>query len=171
MKRKLHKHSNWPVIALSALAIYVVLYPCYVYLDSWWNRGIYQRNGMIEVDLKAMSNFEMNQSTATDTDIPQAYRNLDGKHVILVGEMWSPDVAEGRVKSFQLCYSITQCCFNGPPKMQHFVRATALPSAQCVPEDGLIRVVGILHVGVEMKEGRIQSIYRIDVEKLEPVPS
>jgi hypothetical protein len=85
--------------------------------------------------------------------------------------MWSPDVAEGRVKSFQLCYSITQCCFNGPPKVQHFVKATALPSARCVPEDGLIRVVGTLHVGVEMKEGRIQSIYRIDVEKLEPVPS
>jgi hypothetical protein len=126
---------------------------------------------MVEIDLKAMSNFEMNQISATNDDIPRAYRNLDGQRVKLVGEMWSPDVAAGRVKSFQLCYSITQCCFNGPPKVQHFVKATVMPSVQCFPADGLIRVVGTLHVSVEMNDGRIQSVYRIDVEKLEPVPS
>ncbi len=81
--------------------------------------------------------------------------------------MWAPHSAAGEVAGFELCYSITKCCFNGPPKVQHFVKAT-VRSSRVGYHSGSVNVVGTLHVGVEQGDGRVQSVYRIDVEKVDP---
>jgi len=33
---------------------------------------------------------------------------------------------------------------------------------------GLVKAVGILHVGVQIENGRVASVYRLDVESVEP---
>jgi hypothetical protein len=67
-----------------------------------------------------------------------------------------------------LCYSISSCCFNGPPKVQHFVKATVLPGHDVEYSQGIVNVVGTLHVGVERGDGLVKSVYRLDVENVQP---
>jgi hypothetical protein len=108
----------------------------------------------------------MDQDTGTTDDIPVRYRQLDGKRVLMTGQMWDPYAADGRIRAFTLVYSISNCCFNGPPKVQHFIQAT-VPSGQAVEySSDFVDVVGTLHVGVQAAEGHVQSVYRIDVEKV-----
>ena len=70
------------------------------------------------------------------------------------------------IRAFTLVYSISNCCFNGPPKVQHFVAASVLPGGEAEYSSDLVDVVGTLHVGVQTAEGHVQSVYRIDVEKV-----
>jgi hypothetical protein len=113
-----------------------------------------------------MSLFEMDQVNARDEDIPTKWRDMDGKKVILIGETWAPDGANG-ARSFELCYSIANCCFGGPPKVQHFVFAKVVPEKPDAPVGvgDTIAIHGILHVGVQRDSdtGKVLSIYRIDV--------
>ena len=121
---------------------------------------------MLVVDMKSMSNFNFDQTNGATADIPTCYRNLDGKRVMLAGEMWAPDSATGSVGRFQLVYSISNCCFNGPPRVQHFVTATVEPGKDVQYAQGVVNVVGTLHVGVERADGQVKSVYRMDVEKV-----
>src|SRR6202012_4767643 len=112
---------NWRAFALSATAIFLFGYPGYIYMYSLITGGISQRGDLLVVDLKALSSFDMDQDTGASSDIPKRYRALDGKRVLLTGQMWDPYTAGGRIRTFVLVYSISNCCFNGPPKIQHFV--------------------------------------------------
>lgn len=146
----------------------IVGYPVYLCVDAKITGGIWRKGDLYVVDLKAMSLFEMDQIDATDKAIPPKWRELDGKRVQCTGEMWSPYSAGGRVAGFQLCYSIAKCCFNGPPKVQHFVQVQ-VPDGRSVryyPE--LVKVVGKLQVGVVRSQGRVHSIYRMEVESVDP---
>jgi hypothetical protein len=157
---------SWRAIALIATVIFLFGYPIYVYTDSLITGGITQRGDLLVVDLKALSSFEMDQDTGTTQDIPLRYRQLDGKRVLLIGQMWDPYTADGKIRAFTLVYSISNCCFNGPPKVQHFIQAV-VPEGHAVDySSDFVDVVGKLHVGVESAEGHVQSVYRIDVEKV-----
>jgi hypothetical protein len=159
---------NWRTYALIATVLFLFGYPIFEYTDTLVTGGITRRGDLLVVDLKALSNFEMDQDNGTTQDIPLRYRQLEGKRVLLVGQMWDPYAADGKIRAFTLVYSISNCCFNGPPKVQHFIQAI-VPDGKSVDyySNDFVDVVGTLHVGVQSAEGHVQSVYRIDVEKVQ----
>ena len=147
--------------------MFVVVYPVYVYVQAMVTGGITRRGDLLDVDLQSMSSFEMDQEHGTTDDIPKRYRDLDGKRVELHGQMYEPYTADGTVRRFILVYSINNCCFMGPPKVQHLVQATVVPGKQAEDmSSDFVDVVGTLHVGVDAVMGHVQSVYRIDVESV-----
>jgi hypothetical protein len=159
---------SWRTIVLIATAVFLFGYPIFEYTDTLVTGGITHRGDLLVVDLKALSSFEMDQDTGTNDDIPQRYRQLDGKRVLLIGQMYDPYAAsDGQIRVFTLVYSITNCCFNGPPKVQHFIQAT-VPTGKNVNDctGDFVDVIGTLHVGVQSAEGHVQSVYRIDVDSV-----
>jgi hypothetical protein len=87
---------------------------------------------------------------------------------MLVGEQYLGSRSRGPQLEFDLVYSIAKCCFQGPPQIQHFVKCRALPGKKIETYIGLVKAVGILHVGVQVENGRVASVYRMDVESVEP---
>ncbi|HUB27641.1 MAG TPA: hypothetical protein VL992_19610 [Tepidisphaeraceae bacterium] len=158
----------WRVVPPVLAASFVLVYPIYHVLDAAITHGIHQDGNLLRVDMKAMSNFDLDQVSGVDADIPLPYRQLDGKRVELAGQMWVPGSAAGPLDKFDLCYSIANCCFNGPPRIQHFVKATVLQGAKVEYYPGVVNVIGTLHVGIEHGAQAIASVYRLDVEKVEP---
>jgi hypothetical protein len=160
------------LVFIAAVALPIAL------LFLWWlneflSGGIHNHGSYSEVDLKAMSSFNMDQMTATMKDIPEQWRGLEGKKVLMVGEMWAPNSADdsGRLNYFQLVYSKTKCCFNGPPLAQHFVDGNVVEGKHVYYYDVPVKVNGTLHVFVhkDPTTGVIKSIYHVDVEKVEPI--
>jgi hypothetical protein len=144
--------------------------PTYWYLDAAITGGVKDvGGGYKEVDLKAMSNFIFDQTSGTINDVPEKWRKLDGQKVILYGEMWQPYQAGDSVGGFELVYSIAKCCFSGPPQVQHFVKATVVDGKKVGYYDGLVKVTGTLHVDVKKANGKVERVYELDVENVEPV--
>src|SRR5581483_4751322 len=81
---------NWRILVFGAVVLALISIPVYIFLNEVVTGGIHDRGQYVEIDLKAMSNFEMDQQTATAQDIPVQWRKLDGKRVMLRGEMWQP---------------------------------------------------------------------------------
>jgi hypothetical protein len=161
------------MVIFFAVILIPIGYMVYLFADTWRSHGIWEvrdtRYGSYKkVDLKAMSLFQLNQNSATDADIPPEYRALDGKRVMLVGEQYVTGSSRGAQLEFDLVYSISKCCFNGPPQIQHFVKCKPMPGKQIETYVGLVKVVGILHVGVQIENGRVASVYRMNVESVEP---
>ena len=73
-----------------------------------------------------------------------------------------------RLGGFQLCYSITKCCFNGPPQVQHFVDCHVQDGANLEVYPNLVRIKGVLHVNVQYEAGKVKSVYQMDVESVDP---
>ena len=142
--------------------------PLYIYLDSVFTGGIKNHGDRVEVDLKAMSNFPFDQANGTANDIPQQFRALDGKRIEVTGEIWSPNSAGDGIDRFDLVYSIAKCCFNGPPQVQHFVKAHA-KSDPLPYYNGLVRVVGTLHINVKRdpEVGKVTQVYELEVESVQ----
>jgi hypothetical protein len=165
---------NFRMVLFVAVAVGIVAYPVYVFLDNYLTGGIKNvGNGYKQVDLKAMSMFAFDPGSSTIDDIPKKWRDLDGQKVVLYGEQWAPFGASGPgVGGFELCYSIAKCCFGGPPKIQHFVHCKVQPNHTVDYFGGaLVKAVGMLHVKVERDptNGFISAIYFLDVESVEPV--
>ena len=124
---------------------------------------------MKQVDLKAMSSFPLDQINGSLQDIPDKWRQLDGQKVILYGEMWDSRYAgDSDVRAFQLCYSIAKCCFSGPPQVLHFVNSVVPPGTSLGSYSNLVKVTGVLHVNPIKSEGKLSSIYQLQVENIEP---
>jgi hypothetical protein len=153
------------LVVLCAPVIWLV----WIFTASAISGGVVNRGEYLEVDLFKMSNFEMDQVDGTDQGIPKQFRDLDGKRVMLVGEMYQPYAVGGTIAEFDLVYSISKCCVTASPKIQHFVRSTAMQDKQVGYYSGLVRVLGRLHVGVQKVNGRVGSVYRLDVESVKPV--
>jgi len=172
-KVPLSERVNLRMVIFFAVILIPIGYVVYLFADTWISHGIWDardaRYGTYKkVDLKAMSLFQLNQISATDTDIPAEYRALEGKRVMLVGEQYLSGRSRGPQLEFDLVYSIAKCCFNGPPQIQHFVKCKAMPGKNIDTYVGLVRAVGTLHVGVQIENGRVSSVYRMDVESVEP---
>ena len=95
----------------------------YVFLNQTLTGGIIHHGNYTSVDLKAMGNFPFDGINGQLTDIPERYRNLDGKKVELEGFMWAGNSASSEVNRFEFVYNISKCCFNGPPLVQERVFA------------------------------------------------
>jgi len=154
------------ILIVAAIPGYIL----YVMIDAQVTGGIKNAGGGYKfVDLKAMSNFELDQNNGALTDVPEKWRALDGQKVILHGEMWQPTSANNEVAGFDLCYSIAKCCFSGPPKVQHFVKSKVQQGKSVGYYDGQVEVKGKLHVDVKNDAGKLTSVYQLDVESVEPV--
>jgi|ERR1700722_2541924 len=168
-KRPLIQRINFRVVLLAALALLFIGFPFFYWARDAMTGGIVNHGDYLEVNLKAMSSFDLDQVNGQITDIPQRFRTLEGKRVALVGEMWAQkDAGDGTLSYFQLCYSRTKCCFNGPPLAQHFVDSNVIPGRAVYYDDGMVRVWGTLHVRMRRDPGGvIKSVYAVDVDKVE----
>lgn len=156
------------VVLLSVLAL-PFLYFGYVIVDQAMHGGIKDHGSFVEVDLKSLGFFPFDERRDDISNVPQRWRNLDGKRVMLVGEMFVPGTAGDTTDEFELVYSIQKCCFNGPPKVQERVFARA-PQGKSFPNlyGKVVRVVGVLHVSPLVVEGQVSKLYQMDVQSLEP---
>ena len=161
---------NWRMIVFFLIVGLLPGYFVYQFMHELVTGGITNAGGgYSHVELKAMSGFWFDQSNGTLKDVPEKWRKLEGQKVILEGEMWDPRGAGERVSTYQLCYSIAKCCFNGPPQVQHFVDSTAIEGKKLNYYSGLVQVKGVLHVNVRHDAGKVQSVYQMDVESIDPV--
>jgi hypothetical protein len=172
-KLPLSQRINWRILVF----VGVIVAPI-VLVFVWWLRidlsgGIINQGDYKEVDLKAMSTFDMDQMNAKLTDIPEKWRALEGQKIMAIGEMWAPHSASssGRLDYFQLVYSKTKCCFSGPPLAQHFVDGNVAKGAHVYYYDVPVKVWGTNHVYIrkDPQTGVIKSVYHFDVDKVEPI--
>ncbi len=157
---------------VTGLVLALVGYAVKVTYESVIQGGVVNAGDYYKVELKAMSNFEMDKVAGTVADVPERFRKLDGKKVLLQGEVApTNDDAGSKVNRFSLCYSVAKCCFGGPPKPQHFVVCTVRDGKQVTNYLGgpTIQVFGTLHVNVINNGGIVSSVYQLDVERVEPV--
>jgi hypothetical protein len=167
---------NWSMLirigVVGCIVLGLVGYALKVTYESVIQGGVVSAGDHFKVELKQMSNFEMDQTMGGVADVPERYRQLDGKKVILEGEVAPAGTFSGdTVKQFSLCYSVAKCCYGGPPKVQHFVACKAA-NGKPMPNfegAGMIRVYGTLHVKAIKGEGKIESVFQMDVERIEPV--
>lgn len=162
------KRVNPRMIVFGLILIGLLGLPLYIYLDSVLTGGIKVHSDRVEVDLKAMSNFPFDQENGTVNDIPQQWRDLDGKRIEVSGEIWAPDSASADVDHFDLVYSIAKCCFSGPPQIQHFVKSRVKDNGTVPYYNGLVRVVGVLKVNVKKdpQTNKIGQVYEMEVESV-----
>jgi hypothetical protein len=169
-KVPLAERINFRVITFVAVLVGIFLFLFGGAIKQMMTGGIVDRGDYVEVDLFTISNFEMDQALAGDDSVPQEFRELNGKRVQLIGEMYRSTESRttGDVHSFDLVYSISKCCVTSAPKIQHFIQSRVVPGKKVKYYPGLVKVVGTLHVGVQKQDGRIVSVYRLDVESTEP---
>src|SRR4051812_28573199 len=161
VKVPLSERINVRMIVFFGVIGLLIGYPVYWFVHEQLTGGISDAGGGYkEVDLKAMSLFNFDQSNGKLTDIPQKWRDLDGKKVILYGEMWQPYSANSQVAGFDLCYSIAKCCFSGPPQVQHFVQSKVINGKNADYYSGLVKATGTLHVNVKRDAEKVSSVYQ-----------
>jgi len=162
---------NIRIIAFAVIMLGIVGLPFGLWLYSELNGGVVNHGSYASVDLKAMSLFDMDQYNATMEDIPKKWRDLEGRKVLMTGEMWHATYAgNDEIRYFQLVYSIQKCCFNGPRLAQHFVDGKVVKGAHAKYYDGVVEVFGTVHVSINKdKKGVITSIYHVDVDDVRPI--
>src|SRR3954465_6118081 len=113
-KVPLSERINLRLIAFFIIIASVVGFLVVPYVRELVTGGIRDAGGgYTSVNLKAMGNFEFDGTNGTVNDVPPQFRNLDGKNLVLEGEMYPGNEASGSIHNFQLVYSIAKCCFNG----------------------------------------------------------
>jgi hypothetical protein len=168
-KVPLSERINLRMVAFVAIIAVLIGYPLWVMIDAQVSGGIKSvAGGYKQVDLKAMSTFTFDQTNGTLDDVPKKWRELDGQKVIVEGEMWSPSMAGPDVQYFELVYSIAKCCVTSAPQVQHFVHSRPANGASLPYVDGRVQVKGILHVNVRKEEGKVASVYELEVEDIRP---
>jgi len=164
---------NWRILVFVSAVVVPILLLFFWWLNEFLSGGIHDYGAYKEVDLKAMSTFDMDQMNATMQDVPSKWRALEGQKVMAIGEMWAPHSAadSARLDYFQLVYSKTKCCFNGPPLAQHFVDGNVVRGKRCYYYDVPVKVWGTIHTFIrkDPQSGVIKSIYHVDVDKVEPI--
>jgi hypothetical protein len=162
------RRASWRAKLLAVTLAMIVGYPVFDAVNDATPHRIRQRGDVWVCDLRTLSNFDLDQINGRTEDIPRELRDLDGKRVQMRGQMWSPNDADGRLRNFELVYSIANCCFSGPPKVQHLVKAKLHDGAVVRYAGGRVDVIGTLHVGVQKDGDAIDSVYRVDVESVSP---
>jgi len=119
------------------------------------------------IEVKALSNFALDQTTGTIDDIPAKWRALDGKPVEVTGDVVP---LGGGPTPHQVCLGFVPPHYRGPPLAQRFVLANAREGKSfVVPDFDSITVAGTLHVAVARSaDGQLMSVYTMDVDRIEP---
>jgi hypothetical protein len=172
------QRTNWSMIlrvgVVSVLLLGLVGYAMKVTYESVILKGVVNKGDYFQVELKAMSNFDMDPRLGSVEDVGPEFRRLDGKKVLLVGQVAPTGFSAGpKVDRFQICYSVATCCLSGTPKAQHFVscRAPAGKLLENYESSTNVQVLGTLHIRVikDKDGGSISSIFQMDVDRVEPV--
>lgn len=130
------------------------------------NGGAYQ-----VVDLRTLGEFDFNESSGTESDIPVLLRKLDGKRVSVQGMMWDLRSSGPASSRFQLVYSLRQS-HRGPPLVQEriFVHGTGGRPIQWF--DQLVRVRGTFHAHMRRDDtGAIREVFTITDPTVDAVPA
>jgi hypothetical protein len=128
----------------------------------------------IEVDLADMANFDLDQKTGTLADIPQRLRDLDGRRVTFVCEMWQPVAISDGSDALQHFMAVPSRHISSfkPPVAQEFTDCS-IPAGRAIhyDDDGSVCVTGMMHVSIlkDKASGYTKSIYHTDVESVEPL--
>jgi hypothetical protein len=170
------KRVNWSMmvrvgLVVAAIAL-LVGYALKVTYESVIRGGVVQTGDHFKVELRQMSGFDMDQVGGTVADVPKQFRELDGKKVILEGEIAPGGDLSDKVSVFSICYSVQNCCYGGPPQAQHFVLCKTPPGRTVrnyMGRPGGVRVSGTLHVNVIKEGGKIQSVFQMDLDRVEPI--
>src|SRR4051812_46583827 len=83
----LSERINWRIIIFVAVFVALLGWPLYTFLDASISGGIKNHGDYYEVDLKAMSSFPFDQKDGRIDDVPQQWRELNGKTVVMEGEI------------------------------------------------------------------------------------
>jgi hypothetical protein len=169
VKVPLSQRINLRIIVFGLVMLAVIGYPIYLFVKEDITGGIVDHGSYKEVNLQAMSLFPFDQQNGRIEDVPQKWRDLDGKKVMLEGEMYAPGSASDELRRFDLVYSIQKCCMSGPPQIQHFVKSTVVNGKTVTYYNQQVRVTGTLHVGVKKGEAGIESVYTLDVDDVKPM--
>jgi hypothetical protein len=157
---------NFRMVTIIAVFAALVGYPVYTYVKAQHNGGIESVGNGYHVDLKALGNFPFNENTGTLADVPEKFRQLDGKQVTLEGFVYAPNSASDDINSFQFVYNVTKCCFSGPPQVQERVFAV-VPEGKTFPNPGMytmVQISGVMHVAVVKDDGgKISSVYTLNL--------
>lgn len=99
--------------------------------------------------------------------IPASVRGLNQRKLAIQGFMVPVQLVKERVKYFLLVRNQMLCCFGVAIGMNEWIYVTMdeKADARYVPDVPVV-VYGTLHVGEEMRDGMVMSIYRMDGEKL-----
>ena len=156
---------NWRVLTVLAVVAVLVGYPVFTFVKAQMNGGVEQVADGYKVDLKALGYFPFDQDKGTVANVPQKWRDLDGKKVTLEGFCVFPDTAAGGVTRFQFVYNVGKCCYGGPPLVQERVFGF-VPGGMSIPDqDTIVQLTGVLHVNVQRDSaGKVESIYTLDVK-------
>jgi len=169
VKIPLSERFNFRVIIFVGVIALLVGYPVYVLVREQVSGGVRSAGGgYTQVNLKALGNFEFDNSNGTINDVPAKWRELDGKKLVLEGEIYAPNEASDEIHRFELVYNIQKCCFNGPPKVQERVFCIVPDGKTAQYVSGTARVKGTLHINVKSDMGKINALYVLDVHSVEP---
>ena len=161
---------NLRVVLFTAVVLVPVLALGYVYFQAAFSSGIKATDeGYLWVDLQKMSSFSFDQRNGTIEQVPEQWRALDGKQVILEGEMWSTKSSAPELSEFDLVWSVSNCCFTGTPQVQHFVHSKTADGGKVRYYNRPVRVRGTLTVDVTREAGQVTGVYHLDVESVEPL--
>lgn len=172
-KRPLSERVNLRMLIFAGVVLFLLGWPVYTFLSETLTSGIHNRGSYSEVNLKALGQFDFDPTGGTVKDVPPQYRALDGKRVMLEGEIYDPTEA-GAITNWQLVYSIQKCCFNGPPRVQERVFCTAPKGKAFRRGDGYHKVTGVLHVTLQRTKmpdgslGEVEEVYHLDADGVEP---
>src|SRR5262245_4734368 len=97
IKEPLSARINFRMIVFGAVLLARIGIPVYIYVDSVVHGGIKNQGSYLEVDLKSMGNFSFDDLNGTSNDIPAKWRQLDGKRILLQGEVFAPNEAGDRM--------------------------------------------------------------------------
>lgn len=168
----LRERINFRLLGFVAIFIVLLGWPMYLYLDSTLSGGLKDRGDYYEVDLKAMSDFRFSQTEGTIDDVPKQWRDLNNKTVELVGEIApTGQKALGDSDQFELVYSVSNCCYGGPPQIQHFVKVSVPRTAPLEANTRAVRVKGTLKVNVtrDPETGNVNGVYSVVADRVSAV--
>jgi hypothetical protein len=117
-----------------------------------------------EMTIRDLGNFNYD---TTGGVIPEDVRRLSGSRVRLSGYMM-PLTEATKVRQFDLMPSLSSCCFNQPPGVEHVVRVTCDRGAAIEYSPDVVVVEGTLTVGEQREDGIVVSLYQVQATKVTP---
>jgi hypothetical protein len=123
------------------------------------------------VDLRTLGNFDLNEQTGAEADVPEPIRKLDGKQVSVVGMMWNLHNSGPAISQFQLVYSPLRRRW-GPPMVQERIFVHGNRGRSIKFYDEVVRVRGILHVHIRRDdEGTAVEVFTISDPTVDAAPA
>ncbi len=157
------------------IAVFTLLITIAAAVIGYWAWAAHRPGQKHAIDLQELGDFPLAEEdpSTTDESIPKRLRDRDGKPITLSGFVYAPNAASDRISAFQLVHDLRSREHRGPPQALERVFAT-VSGCRGVEDPGtytLMAIHGVLHVGIHRdREGRMDSVYRMDVDGVAPVP-